>query len=226
MQLPAGDTLPGGGGMLYPKLAVFESSQSWTFPATALPVVDYDVIAAGASGGGKANSGGGGGGERRRGSATLVPGDDYSMVVGAPGLGVAGANGQAGGDSAIVGVVTTKGGKPPSDQTGGDAGNGTHPARPGQNPIVSDSGPGGTSAANSGDGGIGLGGVCSGGGAGTYSGSAGRGGPGAGDGSIADNAPSSATRPGCGGGGASDGTKPGGNGFRGEIRIQYWDTVP
>ena len=46
-QLSAGDTLPGGGGMLYRKRQVFTSSGTFTLPATAHPQVDLLLVGGG-----------------------------------------------------------------------------------------------------------------------------------------------------------------------------------
>lgn len=46
-ELPAGDTLPGGGGMLYRKRRVFTSSGTFTLPATAHPQVDLLLVGGG-----------------------------------------------------------------------------------------------------------------------------------------------------------------------------------
>lgn len=43
----------GGGGSVYPKYAVITSSQTWTLPATALPMVKYDIIGGGAGADGR-----------------------------------------------------------------------------------------------------------------------------------------------------------------------------
>lgn len=244
--------------MLYRKQATFTTSQSWTFPSTALPSVDYDVLGGGGAGGTvyaggtqTSASGGGGGGGRKQGIATLVPGDTYSIIVGAGGVGSTVNPGTHGGESEVVGIVSVPGGRSGEpDLVGGkssSSGNGA-PAIPAlrayQNTDMyiayTDSGAGGaayiTVAPNSsaGWGATGIGGECSGGGGGglgpTGAGAgAGKGGAGAGDGG-AGVAGAAATGIGCGGGGAGRSTgytaRGGGNGMRGEVRIIYWDTVP
>lgn len=83
----------GGGGSVYPKYAVITSSQTWTLPATALPMVKYDIIGGGAGADGRNGSNvnnaiiGGGGGGRRRGTINLTPGNSYPIVIGANGMG-------------------------------------------------------------------------------------------------------------------------------------------
>ncbi len=231
-----------GGGMLYRKYIEFTSSQSWTFPATALPTIDYDVIGGGGAGENKSNNGsGGGGGDRQRGSINIVPGETISIVVGAPGVGATNAAGTNGGQSAIGNYVTADGGVGGNGVSGSTSGSGIaglyysniSAYEEAFRTLVTNSAPGAIGSNTSGTnlrctrGGIGEDGYCSGGGAiCNQSGSASSGGPGAGDGTTGTVAPD-ATRPGCGGGGVS-GASPrrGGHGYRGEVRIWYWDTVP
>lgn len=237
--LPLGDTLPGGGGMLYRKQVTFTSSQSWTFPATALPSVDYDIIGGGGAGGGSpatpttaASGGGGGGGDRKRGIHELVPGETYAVVVGAGGVGGVGSIGGGGGDSMFDGITALGGkggGTGGSGAPGGAAGGGTQPLSA---VLVIDSAPGGMagSSAIRSAGSVGYDGKCSGGGAGSsQDGGSTSGGPGAGSGRTSADG-DAATNAGCGGGGGgkltgSPGFK-GGDGFRGEVTITYWDTEP
>lgn len=243
--------------MIYRKQATFTSSGTFTLPSTALPSVDYDLCGGGGSGGrhcaGSSSAGtGGGGGERLQGATTLVPGDSYSVVIGAGGAGInADGNGNDGGASSAFGL-TARGGKAglgkfaPAD--GGASGAGVAApfatmANSNQNysgsPVVYSSAPGasvlnagGTSAVAYPPAGIGYDGKCSGGGSAGNSSSKSAGGPGAGGG-FAGNTSSAgdATAPGCGGGGLAHASsvttlRYSGSGFRGQLDIIYWDTVP
>ena len=224
-------------GFPYRKQVTFTSSQSWTLPATAMASVDYVVMGAGASG--SANTSdipttGGGGGQYVEGIAELVPGNTYSIVVGAGGTGVSGtATGNNGGASEIVGVAIANGGygdgraghgQPVSlaqdsiNPNGGATGFG-----PSNNPLPAQTGPGGTCSAGA-----------------SIHGSANStyrvvGIPGINGGTCAVNnseyppSAGSGSAPGCGGGArtySSGPSRKSGNGFRGEVRITYWDTVP
>lgn len=211
-------------GFPYRKQAIITSSQTWTLPSTAAPVVDYDIIAGGGGGfttTGVANSrgGGGGGGGRRKGTITLVPGTGYPVVVGSAGTaGATSGTSTDGGLSSFAGV-SAPGGGASNTESGGTAGlkgmSGYAISVPG--------------ADANGNGGSGYDGFCSGGGGGSSTVAVGLGGDGAGNGSFNADA-ASATRPGCGGGGAGRGAAgtvyKGGNGYRGEVRITYWDSVP
>lgn len=238
-ELPVGDTLPGGGGMLYRKQVTFTASQSWTFPATALPSVDYDIIGGGGAGGGSpatpttaASAGGGGGGDRKQGIHELAPGETYAVVVGAGGVGGVGSIGGDGGDSMFDGITVLGGkggGTGGSTALGGAAGGGTQSLSA---VLVLNSAPGGMAgnATTRSAGSVGYDGKCSGGGSGaSQDGSSTSGGPGAGSGRTSADG-DAATNAGCGGGGAGklSGSAPfkGGDGFRGEVTITYWDTEP
>lgn len=195
---------------------------------------------------------GGGGGARKKGTITLVPGDSYSVVIGSGGLGAnpngTTASGGNGGASSFAGITADggKGGKAGinSRVDGGFSGDGTAPARAVRistvagysivTPVVCMSAPGGgIEFANNTfalPGGIGFDSKCSGGGAAAGDGSL-FGGPGAGNGYYGTT-PSgcNATTPGSGGGGmvrpSNSSSHYGGNGFRGQLDIIYWDTVP
>lgn len=197
---------------------------------------------------------GGGGGERLQGVTTLVPGDLYNVVIGAGGAGVnADGNGNDGGASSAFGL-TARGGKAglgkSAPANGGASGAGV--AAPfatvansngSQNysgsPVVHSSAPGasvlnssGTSAVAYPPGGVGYDGKCSGGGGAGGSSSTSAGGPGAGNGYAGGSSSAgNATGPGCGGGGLSKSSALSssyysGSGFRGQLDIIYWDTVP
>ena len=225
----------GGGGMLYRKQQVFTTSGTFTLPATALPSVGYDIIGGGGAGqgcGGGAsnkNGGGGGGGDRKRGIVELVPGETYEVVIGSGGIGIASDSTPAasGGASSFAGIVAS-GGSGANSNFGGLSGSGLYPP-PTFYSALSCAGAG-TAAV---PGGYGYDSKCSGGG---YGGSnsnnaiSGYGGPGAGKGNSTING-GNATSAGCGGGGAGRQVTPaiplkGGDGFRGEVTVTYWDTVP
>lgn len=211
-------------GFPYRKQAIITSSQTWTLPSTASPAVDYDIIAGGGGGytttGAASNrGGGGGGGGRRKGQYTLVPGTGYPVVVGSAGIaGATSGTSTDGGLSSFAGV-SAPGGGASNTTVGGTAG---LKGMSGYAISVQGAGQGA-------NGGGGYDGFCSGGGGGSYNTAGGLGGDGAGDGSFNADA-SSATRPGCGGGGAGQSTVgtvyKGGDGYRGEVRITYWDSVP
>ena len=235
--------------MLYRKLAVFETSQSWTFPATALPMVEY--VACGGGGGGGATTitnglscgSGGGGGQYRRGRVNLVPGTTYPITIGGGGLGgTSAAAATAGGGSSIGTVVTARGGFPGSPGTsgvqGGTSGAGGY-TQSSSGPVApqTNGAPGsnneGTSIPT-----VSSTGMCIGGQGGLASAQTaksflppyGAGEAGFGTGASGTNAGGDAYAVGCGGGGAGKSTTTtvfnGGNGYRGYIEIAYWDTVP
>lgn len=226
-------------GFPYKKQQIFTASQLWTFPSTAMPTVDYDIIGGGGAGCGTDHVTynmrpiGGGGGGRKRGSMTLVPGSVYSAIVGAGGVGAVAASSssvaQAGGNSSFNGVVAQGGrggGMQNTVPTVGVSGDGMYPANAANTPYQATSAGGGL---DTGPGNSGIDGICSGGGSGSSAASAmNLGGVGAGDGSYNADAGSATT---VGGGGGSAGVSTaaafkGGSGYRGEIRITYWDSVP
>lgn len=200
---------------------------------------------------GTAIGSGGGGGEHLRGVVNLIPGDSYQLIVGAAGLGAVGGTvttlpipPTAGGDTSVVGLFTAHGGMPgvttgiQINVIGGDSGAGGLPGAVdtfaavapqshggGAGPIAS--APTFMPAAT-------TSGVCVGGQAGRGidvplpAPPRGAGAGGFGDGDSGTNNGGHATGVGCGGGGAgkkSGSTQwDGGNGFRGQIDLIYWDT--
>lgn len=213
-------------GFPYRKYVVITSSQTWTLPSTAAATVDYDLIGGGAAGSGCSTTNnrqygnGGHGGRRIRGAVTLVPGTAYSVVIGAGGIGIANAEALSSGGATSAFGITAAGGNQPNFSSN-SAGNG---GSAGDASPVYTTYPGAVGAS-------GMDGVCSGGG-GSSSGAGGNRG-GAGAGNSASTTPSTggdATAPGCGGGGAMNTSSAtnmkGGNGYRGEARITYWDSVP
>lgn len=211
-------------GFPYRKQAIITSSQMWTLPPTASPSVDYDIIGGGGAGASSSTANnryyadGGNGGKRVRGEAYLTPGNSYSIVIGAGGIGNAASadtTPAAGGASSAFGITAAGG-------TSVRLGSNTSPfgGFPGSGSVV-------IPTSISLNGGFGEDGVCSGGG-----GSGGLGGPGAGNGSlVSPGTGGNATAAGCGGGGAFNNTIAaviyrGGDGYRGEVRITYWDSVP
>ena len=225
--------------MLYRKQQVFTSSQRWTLPATAMASVDYVVMGAGASGSAQTSNiavTGGGGGQYVEGIAELVPGNTYSIVVGAGGTAVSGATtGNNGGASEIVGVAIANGG-----YGDGRAGHG-QPVAASQDSINPNGGGACLALARSSvamQSQTGPAGRCS-AGASVHDHNNGTtrvaGIPGINGGACAvndsDTPPSagSGSAPGCGGGArtfSSNPSRKSGDGFRGEVRITYMDTVP
>lgn len=236
--------------MLYRKQMTFTSSQSWTFPSTALAAIEYIIRAGGGAGAGTVSGqtgarGGGGGGGYRRGYQNLTPGDTYSIIVGAGGAGSTGA-GTDGGDSEIVGVVKVFGGKGAAaaasgNIAGGFSGDGIPPLATGSfstsppyAPWMSGSGSSGVANAALGPSMTSHGECIGGAGASsaqpaiTFAIPPGSGEGGLGTSSATRNG-GDATVIGCGGGGATGWSglnSTGGDGYRGQIDIIYWDTVP
>lgn len=223
----------GGGGGVFPKLAVFTTSGTFTLPATALPHVEYDLAGGGAAGGAVQSTSpvtGGGGGARLIGSGHMTPGATYTVVIGSGGVGDSTPAGVAGGDTSIVGFADAPGGR-----TGGVSGDGIRPA------LLNDS-MSNTSGAAAFLGSsaaplpsqTGSGGICSAGAVHHLNANntvyiVGAPGQGAGAAAIDANG-GDATGIGCGGGAArrsgTGATVIGGNGFRGQCSIKYWDTEP
>lgn len=187
--------------------------------------------AAESSGGG--SSGGGGGEYAAELNNTVVPGDSYTLAVGAAGSGGSGSGGGNGGNSSFSGAsattVTAHGGAGSAIPTsnGGAGGTGS------TNSVHHDGGTGGTSSSSGGSGGGGSGGSSSAGNSGTSSssssGGAGAtavtgGGPGGagGNNGSAGNAPASG--PGGGGGGSGQNGVDGGAGFDGQVIVAF--TIP
>lgn len=232
------------GGGVYKKTEIFTASGTFTLPSTALPTVEYDIIGGGGAGAGVQTAvvnsarGGGGGGGRKKDVMTLTPGTSYAVVVGAGGAGSTSTNGASGGDSTFNGV-TAFGGQGGQSINGGRSGDGTPNQRyqsvSNNGLLVSfgsntwTGGGGGAvsiSSLNYGiDGGGGADGICNGGGGGGTNGA----GLSAGGGDGGNNTNGfNANTVGSGGGGCSvggtAGTRSGGSGFRGEVRITYYDT--
>jgi len=176
---------------------------TWVAPTGVTSVA---VVAVGGGGSGSCDTpstgpyaGGGGAGLGYKNNITVVPGNSYTVVVGAGGLGYNGSGtftgyANSGGDSYFISTATVKGG-------GGGGGRST--ARPG--------GANGVGGTYTGDGG-GNGGSgypspsAGGGGAGGYSGSGGNGG-------ARDGGPASTSGSGGGGGGGGGGLTSGGSSF-------------
>ena len=243
----------GGGSGMVLKQQVFTSSGTFTLPSTALPLISYLVRGGGGAGGGvgpsggtatTASAGGGGGGGYREGMVNMTPGTSVAVLVGAGGVGSAAGGGTSGGTSSIAGVVECRGGAggaagltPDAAGQGGASGDGVLPlvanAALGYVPFRSTSGQQGSinSAAASAPS---FSGECIGGGGGMRA-AVTPAPPGAGSGGSAPS-PSSgqngfaATIVGCGGGGAARNATnvayAGGNGFRGQVDIRYWDVAP
>ena len=104
------------------------SSGSWTAPA-GVTSVTVEVWGGGGAGGGQdqgsdGGGGGGGGGYSKKNTVTVIPGNSYTVSVGAGGAGVTSGTGGSGGDSYFVDATTViaKGG------VGGAPSTGTPPA--------------------------------------------------------------------------------------------------
>lgn len=163
---------------------------SWTAPAG---VTSVSVVCVGGGGGGGAGywagGGGGGGGTGWKNSISVVPGQNYTVVVGAGGVSYAASEGQdgaAGGASYFINQSTVAGYGGAGGSWGVDDGNGNFPGGAGGSWTGNGGGYGGDGGTSSGDTAGG------GGGAGGYSGSGGQGG-------------SSSNGSGGGGGGATNG---------------------
>ncbi len=122
---------------------VFTTSGTWVAPAG---VTRVSVLAIGGGGAGGAaprgGGGGGGGGLGYNNTVTVVPGNSYTVVVGARGVGVVANDGGDGGDSYFINTSTVRG-------SGGKGGDGTN--------WISSSEDGGDGGNNNGDGGGGGG---------------------------------------------------------------------
>ena len=241
------------GGGVYRKQATFTSSGTFTLPSTAMPGVEAILRGGGGAGGGvgpsggtanNVSAGGGGGGGYREGMVNMTPGTSVAVLVGAGGVGSAAGDGTSGGTSSIAGVVECPGGAgaaagSPANATGqgGASGDGVLPlsvnAALGYVPFRSTSGQqgGANSATTSAPS---FSGECIGGGGGMRSAVI-PAPPGAGSGGSAPSTSSgqngfAATIVGCGGGGAARNATnvayAGGDGFRGQVDIRYWDVAP
>ena len=184
------------GEMVYDNAGTYQ----WTCPSDVRSV---SVVAVGAGGNSYtgAPGGGGGGGLGYKNNITVVPGQTYTVVVGAN------VDNQDGGDSYFIDIATVKGGggqKGKPENQGGTGGTGGN--------RIGDGG------GNGGDGGTryssGSGGAAGGGGAGGYSGDGGLGGNGTVSNGSGDPGSSGA---GGGGGGGCGATWEGGSG--GGVRL-------
>ena len=185
---------------------------TWTVPATVTLVSVPDIRGAGGGGAGgttgQAGGGGGGGGKCAIWNLTVAPGDVLSGAVGT--MGVAGTSGNnnatAGGDTTLyknsVLVATASGGNPGAWATGPGGG-------------VGGAAVGGTSNWNGTDGGDGSPGSSIQGG----NGAPGEDGQGGGRGGTSGGRPAAA--PGAGGGGGYQTNCAGGNGYPGQVMIEY-----
>ncbi|MFA5853951.1 MAG: glycine-rich domain-containing protein [Patescibacteria group bacterium] len=223
---------------------VYTSSATWTAPA-GVTAVNVEAWGGGGAGGGNndsANDGGGGGGGgayAKKSNISVTPGNDYTVVVGAGGTGVASSAGNAGGDSYFIdaSTVMAKGGSGgnPNVGSGGSGTGGSGGAGGAGGSSVGDTtytGGNGRAGTNSATGAGGGGGSAAGtGSAGTNASTAPTGavavvggGPGgygtATSGTTDGLAPD--IGPGGGGGGAAEGaTVKGGDGYVGRVRITY-----
>ena len=145
----------------------FTASTTWTAPA-GVTSVDVEVWGGGGAGGGQnqnsdGGGGGGGGAYSKVIGVTVIPGNNYTVTVGAGGVGVVAGTGGAGGDSHFINAVTVmaKGGAggipstgtPPAGGAGGAAGAGMGTIKfsggnggQGRNNNTGRGGPGGSSA--------------------------------------------------------------------------------
>ena len=204
-------------------------SQTWKAPAGVTSITVEAWGAGGAGGGATANpaqGGGGAGGQYVRKVVTVVPGTNYTVVIGAGGNGGTG-NGAAGGDSTFAGaVVVAKGGAGGTNAANGVAGLGSITGGVGDVVYAGGNGSNGDTtnlygAGGGGAGSTGAGGAAVGrtGGIGTASG----GGDG-GNGRNSRNDGRNGSSAGGGGGGGytnSNSDKKGGDGGDGMVTISY-----
>lgn len=212
---------------------------SWTAPA-GVTSVDVEVWGAGGAGGGNPTNqdgggGGGGGGYSKVVNLAVVPGNTYTVTVGAGGTGGTG-NGNAGGDSWFNSTITVlakggNGGTAPTGGTGGAGGAGGAAAAgigaikfsggdggTGRNSNTGRGGPGGSSAGTAANGTSGptvwataiAAAAPAGGGIGGDGGNANR-----------QNGFAPASGNGGGGGGGAERNTTGGNGADGQVIISY-----
>ena len=232
------------------------SNSPWLAPGSGTYSVTVEWWGSGGAGGGAqklagttaVNGGGGGGGTYARSVISVMGGNPYTFTVGAGGLGVTNATGNAGGDTSFnAGAVLAKGGTGGVGCAAGVTGQTLNTNCPGGAGGLASASVG-TTAYSGGAGAVGTGNTSSGGGGGgggsggsAASGNSGSttngaaavtgGGPG-GNGAIQVGAQGSgrppASGPGGGGGGAAThGTAnlgAGGNGYDGQIVLTY--TVP
>lgn len=218
----------------------FTSSGTWTAPA-GVTSATVEAWGGGGAGGGAtgnpAKGGGGAGGQYARKVVTVVPGNNYAVVIGAGGIGGTG-NGPAGGDSTFAATtVVAKGGAGASvcSTNNCTALGGVGSTAGGVGDTVYAGGSGSNGSGATGIGGAGGGGAGSTGAGGSASGNtAGTGtAVGGGDGAAARTTGGACTNPagaagggGCGGYATSPADRSGGNGARGEVRITYTQILP
>lgn len=126
------------GSLAQAATVTFTSSGTWTAPA-GITSVDVEVWGGGGAGGGQnqnsdGGGGGGGGAYSKKLSIAVVPGNNYTVTVGAGGAGVTSGTGNTGGDSYFINATTVmaKGGvggqpstgSPPAGGLGGAAATG------------------------------------------------------------------------------------------------------
>lgn len=166
--IDAESTLVAPGGHLFNTPGTY----SWTAPAG---VTSVSVVCVGGGGGGVTGTsgwpGGGGGGLGYKNNITVVPGNSYTVVVGAGGSGYIGnaASATNGGDSYFISAATVKGGggQAPDNEDmrftsanggdyvgdgGGNGGNGFPPSMPDQGGDGAGGGGAGGYSGNGGDG--------------------------------------------------------------------------
>lgn len=195
---------------------VFTSSGTFTAP-TGVTEVFVTLIAGGGGGGGRdapdthGAGGGGGGGSTANYQYTVIPGNDYTVTIGAGGTGGTNANGNDG-SASLFGTLPVSGGK---GGLKGAAGAGGVGGKGGGQGTDATSDTGGTGAAGiSSSGGNGATGAKGGGaGGGSVGGTGGSGGSGNGD--NGDNGTGYGSGGGGGSGGGDSTTTTGGNGAAG-----------
>jgi len=217
---------------------IYTVSTTWTAPA-GVTSVDVEVWGGGGAGGGQNSSadgggGGGGGAYSKVIGVAVIPGNTYTVTVGAGGAGVSGGTGGSGGDSYFInaGTVMAKGGTggsrstgtPPAGGAGGAAAAGVGTTTfsggdggRGRNNTTGQGGPGGSSAGTAANGTSGpdpwstL----------TAAAAPAGGGIGGNGGNTGINGAAPASGNGGGGGGSGDGTRTGGNGAGGKVILTY-----
>ena len=210
---PTGGTITTSGGNT---IHTFTSSGTFTVPTGASGAVKALIVGGGGAGGSNGASGGGGAGGYREFASIAVTAQGYSIVIGAGGTPVAGANGNSGVGSSAFGYSAAGGGGGGkaygSGVAGGSGGGATWSGTGGAGNTPSTAPSQGNAGGNSGDSGNGG----SGGGGAGAAGSVGNGGNGGngGAGTASSITGTSVTRAG-GGGGGSEAATPGGGGAGG-----------
>lgn len=155
------------GALVQASTVTFNASGTWTAPA-GVTSVTVEAWGGGGAGGGQnlgsdGGGGGGGGAYSKIVSLPVTPGNNYTVTVGAGGIGVSGGNGGAGGDSYFLNTSTVlaKGGAgglrstgtPPAGVAGGAAAAGVGTTKfsggnggAGRDSSTGRGGPGGSSA--------------------------------------------------------------------------------